>query len=531
MKKHITRFLLCSLGLLVHLAPLANQTTHAAAPSGTVVTWGRMTLPYVDPGTRYTKIAAGGYHTVALKNDGTVVAWGWNGFGQTTVPAGLGGVTAIAAGVYHTVALVGIVLPVVPSITRHPTNQIAKVGTNILLSAVAQGSSPLSYQWRRNGNPVTGATSASLPLNNVQLTDAGDYWVVVTNSYGAVTSAVARVNAYLPPATTQPAPPAATPATQPPATNLTARPIVPSSTQLKVFTGGGTIDRNKMTIVMTHGWKSSSTEWPTDMKNALVAKGYDAKANIVAWDWQPNALTKSPSTAAARTCSEGEALGSALLSTLGTGYNQPIHFIGHSLGTLVNCHAADYIHGDEKNSPGWIAGSTLKFSPLNTHVTMFDEAELVSALNGIHVFADLLLKPTGDTTANLVNCTWAKVIPEQSAWIDNYLSEVGLLHTEAANVLLWREPTLNPIYPHGSGYRWYSGTVGNPLGSLMGHRWSFERDSLGSAPQRGKYFLQSLDLNQSELTVTDVSAAVAAGLAGGYGVGLNRTVLPSAFKP
>ena len=51
-----------------------------------------------------TAIAAGNGHTVALKSDGTVVAWGYNFYGQTTVPPGLSGVTAIAAG-YHTVAL------------------------------------------------------------------------------------------------------------------------------------------------------------------------------------------------------------------------------------------------------------------------------------------------------------------------------------------------------------------------------------------------------------------------------------------
>jgi translation initiation factor RLI1 len=41
----------------------------------------------------------------ALTQGGTVVAWGRDVFGQTTVPAGLSGVVAIAAGTYHTVAL------------------------------------------------------------------------------------------------------------------------------------------------------------------------------------------------------------------------------------------------------------------------------------------------------------------------------------------------------------------------------------------------------------------------------------------
>jgi len=42
---------------------------------------------------------------LALKSDGTVTAWGYNNFGQATVPAGLSGVTAIAAGDFHSLAL------------------------------------------------------------------------------------------------------------------------------------------------------------------------------------------------------------------------------------------------------------------------------------------------------------------------------------------------------------------------------------------------------------------------------------------
>ncbi len=80
----------------------------ALKSDGTVVAWGgndngQTAVPADLIGV--TAIAAGDQHTVALKSNGTVVAWGGNGNGQTVVPGGLSGVTAIAAGGYHTVAL------------------------------------------------------------------------------------------------------------------------------------------------------------------------------------------------------------------------------------------------------------------------------------------------------------------------------------------------------------------------------------------------------------------------------------------
>lgn len=50
-------------------------------------------------------IAAGGHHNLVLKSNGTVVAWGWNYYGQSTVPVDLQGVVAIAAGEAHSMAL------------------------------------------------------------------------------------------------------------------------------------------------------------------------------------------------------------------------------------------------------------------------------------------------------------------------------------------------------------------------------------------------------------------------------------------
>ena len=50
-------------------------------------------------------IAAGKAHSLALKADGTVTGWGWNSDGQATVPSNLSNVVAIAGGGYHSLAL------------------------------------------------------------------------------------------------------------------------------------------------------------------------------------------------------------------------------------------------------------------------------------------------------------------------------------------------------------------------------------------------------------------------------------------
>jgi len=81
------------------------QAAAAQGPAGTVVGWGAQVLPAVPPGTRFTAVAAGGFHSLALRSDGTVVAWGDNAAGQCTVPHGLSGVVAVAAGGGHNLAL------------------------------------------------------------------------------------------------------------------------------------------------------------------------------------------------------------------------------------------------------------------------------------------------------------------------------------------------------------------------------------------------------------------------------------------
>jgi Concanavalin A-like lectin/glucanases superfamily/Pro-kumamolisin, activation domain/Reelin subrepeat B/Immunoglobulin domain/HYR domain/Viral BACON domain len=87
--------------------------------------------------------------------------------------------------------------PIAPYILLQPTNQVATVGENVMFSTAAGGTPPLSYQWLYWGTNLPGATAASLTLTNVQATQAGSYFAVVTNALGSVTSsnALLTVNA------------------------------------------------------------------------------------------------------------------------------------------------------------------------------------------------------------------------------------------------------------------------------------------------------------------------------------------------
>ncbi|MFO1497494.1 MAG: DUF642 domain-containing protein [Verrucomicrobiota bacterium] len=80
-----------------------------------------------------------------------------------------------------------------PNITTQPASATVNVGDSAQFSVVANGQQPLSYQWRFNTSPITGATSPSLTINNAQLSNQGSYDVVVTNSSGSITSATATL--------------------------------------------------------------------------------------------------------------------------------------------------------------------------------------------------------------------------------------------------------------------------------------------------------------------------------------------------
>src|SRR5262249_8722729 len=94
--------------------------------------------------------------------------------------------------------------PVAPSINTQPASTSVVVGNAVQLNVVASGTSPLNYQWRKDGNPISGATSPTLAINRASTSDAGTYTVTLTNTAGSVTSDPAVLTVIVPPSIATP---------------------------------------------------------------------------------------------------------------------------------------------------------------------------------------------------------------------------------------------------------------------------------------------------------------------------------------
>ncbi len=96
-----------------------------------------------------------------------------------------------------------------PTISAQPQSATLLDGDPAVLSVAAAGTGPFSYQWRRSGTAIAGATAATFTSDPLTLADTGAvYSVAVTNGGGSVTSgnATLTVNARPVQVTTQPAP-------------------------------------------------------------------------------------------------------------------------------------------------------------------------------------------------------------------------------------------------------------------------------------------------------------------------------------
>ena len=83
--------------------------------------------------------------------------------------------------------------PVAPVFNSQPSSQVVVAGATVSFTAAVSGTTPISYQWSKNGNPIAGATNSTLTLLNVQTTDAASYTLTASNIVTSVTSSQAQL--------------------------------------------------------------------------------------------------------------------------------------------------------------------------------------------------------------------------------------------------------------------------------------------------------------------------------------------------
>jgi alpha-tubulin suppressor-like RCC1 family protein len=163
-----------------------------------------------------------------------------------------------------------------PAITSQPASQTVNVGQSVTFSVSATGTQPLNYQWSLNGNVVSGATNATLLLNNVQTNIGGNYSVVVTNNSGSVTSSVASLGVIVIPAVsiTYPLNNSVFPASQ---TNLTIQAVANDTAgqiSVQIFQGAtslGVITNPPYTVVWSNVTPGNYALTAVATDNGLVA--------------------------------------------------------------------------------------------------------------------------------------------------------------------------------------------------------------------------------------------------------------------
>lgn len=113
--------------------------------------------------------------------------YGYNGAGNAGVGTANWRIDDLRVGVTAAPA------PAAPVITRWPAVTTAAAGAEVVLSASASGEPTPSFQWRRDGVPIPGATDSVLKITGITPERAGGYSVEVRNAAGSISSTPAQV--------------------------------------------------------------------------------------------------------------------------------------------------------------------------------------------------------------------------------------------------------------------------------------------------------------------------------------------------
>ncbi len=99
-------------------------------------------------------------------------------------------------------ATVRLDVDALPIITRQPIDRVVATGEGVTLTVEA-AFEPLTYQWRKGGFDIPGATEATYSIPLVEAPDTGDYDVVISNACGPVVSDTILLSLVEPPRTTR----------------------------------------------------------------------------------------------------------------------------------------------------------------------------------------------------------------------------------------------------------------------------------------------------------------------------------------
>jgi len=111
----------------------------------------------------------------------------------------VGDYSVVVSNSYGSMLSSNAVLGAPPGITAQPASQSVETNCDAPFSVTASSAGPLSYQWRNEEQALAGQTNSSLVITNVQGSNFGNYSVVITNMFGAMTSAVAVLAPAAPP--------------------------------------------------------------------------------------------------------------------------------------------------------------------------------------------------------------------------------------------------------------------------------------------------------------------------------------------
>ena len=201
--------------LLTDVSGMGTYTVVVSNPYGSVeslpatVGSGAGTPPAILAEPQSVTLSVGGTATFSISASGTApLSYFWRRNGSPIAGATASNYTTnnvhlsdsgaqfscLVSNAYGTTLSSNATLTVVapPTIVVQPQSVTANVAAAVTFSVTASGTAPLSYYWRRNGNPVAGATASSYTTNNVQLADSGaQFSCLVSNAYGTALSSSA----------------------------------------------------------------------------------------------------------------------------------------------------------------------------------------------------------------------------------------------------------------------------------------------------------------------------------------------------